>query len=384
MNIIKKWFSKKSKVEIQQPKTTTRLFSLYGESDLIEQLRIKINEIENTLNNLPEIPDLPDLSKYAVKNADNNFTTSQTIQGHLNSLGLYKNGSSQNIVQVKNQSEKHANVLFEQPKTGYRNHCFFNITHKYSNSADVRLFSIITKNTGEGTFLFCENNKLTFENDTTIDNIATPTTDKQAATKKYVDDKVASIPSVDLSNVVKTNESANLEGQLYFFGNEQGVVGFAGKAQYSNESYEPTENNEFANKGYVDSEINRNLNIRNNFSPYIYKIENISLRPFKKDLGDSLYLYLLHPNNRVLLSLGVQYQQKQIFYKVTALTLQRDDLCVGTVVSQGDAVVAPGGTLTVGFNGETSAISTFDLHPGAVGYFDANVKVLVEIFLKGD
>lgn len=247
MKVFKKWFTKQSKVVLTPENTSTRLFSLYGETNSLEQIKSKIREIENTLNNLPEIPQLPDLRNYAVKNADNNFTTSQTIQGHLNSNGLYKVGARQNIVQIKNQGAKEASIVFEQNNAGFRNYSYFNIMHKYSNTNEVKLFSLYTKNTNEGIFMLCENNKLTFENDTTIDNIATPTTDKQAATKKYVDDKVASIPTppqVDLSNVAMKNQPNQFTAQ------QDMTLIRVGQGELLNVTGLP---NSLVNKQYVDS-----------------------------------------------------------------------------------------------------------------------------------
>lgn len=375
MKVFKKWFTKQSKVVLTPENTSTRLFSLYGETNSLEQIKSKIREIENTLNNLPEIPQLPDLRNYAVKNADNNFTTSQTIQGHLNSNGLYKVGARQNIVQIKNQGAKEASIVFEQNNAGFRNYSYFNIMHKYSNTNEVKLFSLYTKNTNEGIFMLCENNKLTFENDTTIDNIATPTTDKQAATKKYVDDKVASIPTppqVDLSNVVKTNESANLAAQLYFFGNDNGVVGFAGRAQYSNASYVPSEGNEFAPKSYVDS--------RTSTIPVGKRTWGSTVTVTKTDFANGIFKYTA--------SVGISG-----WGNGTYCVLVQRDLAITSNANSQQANIRNSFTQTdaliVVVNNNTPQIeiellSTRDLKPGSTGTFQGIVNGTYYIFKLND
>lgn len=394
MKFFKKWFTKQSPpVNVPTPNRIGNLNGLYvPNTGDIKILGDKVNAIQQALDTLPPPVDLNnyytkaeiDARQYAVKNADNNFSTSQTIQGHLNSLGLYKNGTSQNIVQIKNQSEKHANILFEQNKTGYRNHCFFNINHKYSNTSEVRLFSIITKNTGEGTFFFCESNKLTFENDTTIDNVATPTSDKQAATKKYVDDAIAnSGGNVDLSNVVKTNESANLQGVLYFFGNEQGVVGFAGKAQYSNASYEPGEDNEFTPKSYVDkkvSEINRLLG-DGSWKRKKNHTDTINTTVDKKDIVSGLYGYKIgHAGIDYTVSIGGEFGGDTVHYRLTILDVN-SRVNFGAAIYYGQAVVDAEGLVRVSSKDKRLwAMSDIDLKPGTSGAIGVQCNILIEIW----
>lgn len=394
MNIFKKWFSKQSPpVSVPTPNKIGNLNGLYVPSNKdIKSLGNKVNAIQQALDSLPPPVDLNDYytkseidnKPYAVKNADNNFSTSQTIRGHLNSNGLYKNGSSQNIVQIKNQTAKNANVLFEQPNAGYRNHCSFNINHKYSNTPETTLFSIITKNTSQGVFFQCENNQLSFENDTIIDNVATPTSDKQVANKKYVDNAVAnSGGGVDLSNVVKTNESANMEGALYFFGNPNGVVGFAGKAQYSNASYEPGEDNELTPKSYVDkkvSEINRLLG-DGSWKRKKNHTDTINTTVDKKDIVSGLYGYKIgHAAINYTVSIGGEFGGDTVYYRLTILDAN-SRVTFGTVIYYGSAVVDAEGLIRVSSNNKTIwTISDIDLKPGTSGSIGAQCNILIEIW----
>lgn len=226
---------------------------------------------------------IPDHSNFAVKNGRNNFTVSQVINGHLESLGLYKLGASQNILQIKNQNAKDANILFEQNNVGYRNHCYFNLMHKFSNKNEVKLFSISTRQENAGIYFLCESNKLTFENDTTIDNVAEPTTDKQAATKKYVDDAIANIniqtppPAVDLTPInneidllktktdVTNNNLTDLDDRFTRLNNEAAKKAvdneFISQTIKGNAAFVSFKSSDNSRKGYVGKSSSNSNNI---------------------------------------------------------------------------------------------------------------------------
>lgn len=74
---IKDWFTRKSKVKLAVDKPKTILYDLYANSKENNDIYLKLQEIENTLNNLPQIPDLRD---YAKVNQVNTFQKAQIIK----------------------------------------------------------------------------------------------------------------------------------------------------------------------------------------------------------------------------------------------------------------------------------------------------------------
>lgn len=74
---IKDWFTRKSKVKLAVDKPKTILYDLYANSKENNDIYLKLQEIENTLNNLPQIPDLRD---YAKVNQVNTFQRAQIIK----------------------------------------------------------------------------------------------------------------------------------------------------------------------------------------------------------------------------------------------------------------------------------------------------------------
>lgn len=184
------------------------------------QLEQQVNQIDNRLTSLSNIA--------AKTNIDNTFTTHQTIQGYVkNSAGLYKDGTTQNIVSIKNQSSKEANIIFIQDSTGFRNYCNFHIKHRYGNQTDaqaISLFSIETRNTDVGIFIGAESNKISFKNETTLDNVKTPTGNLQAANKAYVDSKVPEWTI--LKNQTLNFKTTNLQWNAPDAFNEPGIYEF--------------------------------------------------------------------------------------------------------------------------------------------------------------
>lgn len=74
---IKDWFTRKSKVKLAVDKPKTILYDLYANSKENNDIYLKLQEIENTLNNIPAIPDLRD---YAKVNQVNTFQKAQIIK----------------------------------------------------------------------------------------------------------------------------------------------------------------------------------------------------------------------------------------------------------------------------------------------------------------
>lgn len=74
---IKDWFTRKSKVKLAVDKPKTILYDLYANSKENNDIYLKLQEIENTLNNIPAIPDLRD---YAKVNQVNTFQRAQIIK----------------------------------------------------------------------------------------------------------------------------------------------------------------------------------------------------------------------------------------------------------------------------------------------------------------
>lgn len=232
---IKNWFTKKSKVVLKEPKQTTRLFSLYGETIDLTRVKNKIAEIENTLNNLPE---LPDLSAYYTKTETDNKFYDKT---EIDAIPFAKTNVNNNFV---NQAIKGNTAFLEFRK----------------QNNDRKGYIGIEENTSQDIHLRAETNSLFLraQHDIYITPVRNaiynkqPVEDNHITNKKYVDDKFASIPQPDLSNLAKLNDPNNFMGNINLFGNTAGVVGFSGKAQYTDGNYVPVEGNEFANKGYVD------------------------------------------------------------------------------------------------------------------------------------
>lgn len=153
-----------------------KLDHIYGNTSSnvdLTQINNKISAIE--AKNTQQDTQITNLSNIAAKtNISNTFTGNQTINGSiLGSNGFYSTQAAQTIGIISRQTEKSFNFDFIQGSAGYRNYCNIQIRHKYANQADreyVTLFKLYLKNTNEGVFMTCENDKLGFERKTTISN----------------------------------------------------------------------------------------------------------------------------------------------------------------------------------------------------------------------
>ena len=160
-----------------------------GVNDLTTKVETNTNSINTINNNTPN---------YVVKNATNTITTD-------NFLNKSNNGSL-SLVKMNWRAQKTLSYDYIQDSGSFRNYITHKITLKHLNNPISTLFVLETRNTNQGVFIGCENNLLTFMNGTTINNVATPTSDNQCANKAYVDSQIANIPQVDLSNYYNKQE----------------------------------------------------------------------------------------------------------------------------------------------------------------------------------
>lgn len=344
-----KWFSRKSKNVDQEIKQTSNIngIGVARISDIkqlikwIEQNKVTKEYVDNqdttTLESAKSYVDQAianggvDLSNYARKDQSNTFTNSQNIKSSAAFLSFTRNDNVRSgYVGKPSSSSNNIELRCE------------------TNSLILSANNNINLNAGNGYNVIIN---------------TTPTANNHVANKGYVDQAIAN-GGVDLSNVVKTNESANLEGQLYFFGNDQGVVGFAGKAQYSNSSYEPVESNEFANKGYVDSKISQGTTTvrKNGYYKWV-----------KSDITSGLYNYKFKDNQIITINIKDNLVGKTvgIFLYLSSI----DSSTNSNVIYDGKLIgYAYVSNVSQTYNVRLEPInilSTLDLKPGALGEFDA-------------
>lgn len=343
----------------------------------------------------------PDLSVYARKDQANTFSENQTINGFLINNGLYKEGSDQQLAYIKNQGEKNIDILFEQQNAGFRNFCNLNIKHKYSNTNATTLFQIQTKNTNEGIFLACENNKFNFVSPTTITNVNTPTNDDHAANKQYVDNAIANIPTppaIDLTQYAKKAEDNNFvnqsikdntpylsfrhfaDGSRYgYIGNEtinnQNVVVNAEKADLELKATGrvicnkvPTNDSDIANKAYVDSRVTKLSSVT------LDDNATISTRIRKGNVG-SLYFYDVDFSTS--LNMGTNWANKDVIVTATVIRIfsgGKDKSTECTVTRDYKFRTNSSGRLTINTS-FYSILSGVDLYVGGSGYYNGYVNI---------
>lgn len=174
---IKDWFTRKSKVKLAVDKPKTILYDLYANSKENNDIYLKLQEIENTLNNIPAIPDLRD---YAKKNENNNFKPQSFVSDTPWINFKFRNnqiaGSIQGYTDKFEVKANTENLELKSPK-------------------DVVLLP-----TGNATL-----NKI-------------PTSDNHIANKKYVDDAI--------NNIQQSNINwENVEAPSYKFNRKDGATG---------------------------------------------------------------------------------------------------------------------------------------------------------------
>lgn len=155
----------------------TKLDHIYGVGGQVGNLSNRVTTLETNA---------------AKKNEANTFTQSQTINGHIQTNnGLRSDNANPTLTTIVNQGEKNLNILFEQPNAGFRNFCHINFNVKEGSSGTPATILKLSSKGGndKGLFITTEENKLKFENPTTISNglVPTPTMDNGIANKTYVD-----------------------------------------------------------------------------------------------------------------------------------------------------------------------------------------------------
>lgn len=290
---------------------------------------------DQQIANIPSV----DLTNYALKNANNNFVT-QNIKDNAAFLGFVRLANNQRVGYV-GKSSSTTNDIELRAET---------------NSLNIVAKHNINLRPGENYNVISEK---------------IPTANNHVTNKAYVDNAIANItpPSVDLTDVVKTNESANLMGDLYFFGNENGYVGYAGRAQYSNASYEPSDDNEFAPKGYVDKKLNgliRTGALR----------KGVYLDWVKSDIVSKLYNYklvedqkveIIIPNNLVGRNVAIYLFVSSVEGSGVQRTLFEGTLAAYAYISNVNA------TYDLPLE-NINLITTIDLKPGASGQFNTMTR----------
>lgn len=124
---------------------------------------------------------------------------------------LLKQNTSDTTVVIETQGQAYFNFNKIQPTAGFRNYTGIKLNVKHGSTAPLEeAFKIYVKNSNDGVFMTCENDKLSFDNATTINNIANPTNANEAANKDYVDNAIRGIPSVDLSGYYNKGETNQL------------------------------------------------------------------------------------------------------------------------------------------------------------------------------
>lgn len=162
---IKDWFTRKSKVKLAVDKPKTILYDLYANSKENNDIYLKLQEIENTLNNIPAIPDLRD---YAKKNENNNFKPQSFV-------------SDTPWINFK-----------------FRNNQIAGSIHGYNDRFEVKANTENLELKSPKDVVLLPTGNAIYQK--------TPTDNTHIVNKKYVDDEIAKIPPVDLSNYYTKNE----------------------------------------------------------------------------------------------------------------------------------------------------------------------------------
>lgn len=174
---IKEWFTRKSKVKLAVDKPKTILYDLYANSKENNDIYLKLQEIENTLNNIPAIPDLRD---YAKKNENNNFKPQSFV-------------SDTPWINFKFRNNQIAGSI-----QGYNDR--FEVK---ANTENLELKSpkdVVLLPTGNATL------------------IKAPTSDNHIVNKKYVDDAINNIQQANIN-------WENVEAPSYKFNRKDGATG---------------------------------------------------------------------------------------------------------------------------------------------------------------
>lgn len=209
---------------------------------------------ETWLNTSKSVDKVNNLSNIAIKNNLAGQTIPNLTFTNTQPITVPNNSSVFNVTQ---QESKNLNIDFIQPNSGYRNHSSITMRVKNGNGANFTdILKITAKNTNEGASLIVENNKLNFDNPTTISGVARPTENNQAANKEYVDSKFGYVEGSATVNNGATHDILQLSGKK--------PISFMVYRKRASDSYWFLENT--ANLGYQLFERDNKLVIWNNSS----------------------------------------------------------------------------------------------------------------------
>ena len=166
------------------------------ENELTTQIE-RINVDQTTQNNNIST-NTTNINHCVKKNSENLITT--------NTMFVKSNNGTLSLLSMSLQAQKVISYDYIQEQGTFRNYVTHKITMKHQTKPIEDLFYLQFRNTGQGAYIFVENNKLSFVNNTVIDGVKSPTTNYQAANKVYVDDNVRT-----LNNQITTlNDNINL------------------------------------------------------------------------------------------------------------------------------------------------------------------------------
>lgn len=154
--------------------------------------------VDNAITN-----NTPSVSNAVLTTGDQTISGTKTFNSPLvfpNRRAIYTTSDNMTVAHINTQSQKFLKFDFEQTTGGFQNYGWLQMNAKYLNNAWSEIFSIGFKNqdaaANQGVWMNCSHNKFSFGQPTKVSNVATPTSDKDAANKQYVDSRTgATLPN---------------------------------------------------------------------------------------------------------------------------------------------------------------------------------------------
>lgn len=349
-------------IQALETKYNTEIKKIWDYMDDNEGLLKKFEELYNQLHS--EITALDGkveankamFANVAFINKKNRFNTDQAINGYIDSYkGFWWQGANLRLGTLKYQTTKQISFMFIQDKNvGYRNFSGFALQHKISTQADadaITFFKVELRNTI--TTMNCWGNYLEFEELTRIGKVDTPTSDNDVATKKYVDDMIASGGNaVDLSTVAKTDaenvfESNNTFRVIPQVKEEDGRVLL------------PQLGSDLTPKAYVDSKIYTNNFRGNDFFNWT-----------KSDAAPKLYSYNLKQGQKLRVRAPQAFINENVAIYVFVNDISGETRNLQTGILVGVAYVTGIQEVYEVPLNSIYIVAPVDLKPGAVGDFN--------------
>ena len=179
----------------------------------------------NDLTNKPTIPTVPtNVSSFT---NDANYITSADVPAQVNADWNATSGAGQ---------------ILNKPEipTVPTNVSAFTNDANYISSETQTLANVVALGNSAG------NSRIT--------NVANPTANQDAATKKYVDDKVAAVPAIPTNVSAFTNDANYISSETQTLANVVALGNSAGNSRITNVA-NPTANQDAATKKYVDDKV---------------------------------------------------------------------------------------------------------------------------------